>query len=284
MDKLVKEEEFEELTPEDIELLGFHELTSEDRQKRAQKLEEKGFLPENEELDETSSSPQESVENNPRQFIIEECIPACKELWAKNIYTFMVSDHLNEGECWIEIILDSLSEENKEVYANLEGEDVIKFSYHKGAINFGVKAVGKEGQRKLLDLAKQFKMQDVPFRQAYISPKDFLMDYCGCYDEIPNPNYKEMTPPWSVQLPYEELLDYMNKYDEWESSVASKETIRKFNPLKMTKSLDELVKEQGMIIEEDRVYLSPFHYAKHLKYMEKLANIGTDEASSHIKR
>ena len=29
---------------------------------------------------------------------------------------------------------------------NLSEEDVVKFSYHKGTINFGVKLVGKEGQ------------------------------------------------------------------------------------------------------------------------------------------
>ena len=37
---------------------------------------------------EVSHTSMEEVENNPEQFIMTECIPACKELWSKNIYTF----------------------------------------------------------------------------------------------------------------------------------------------------------------------------------------------------
>lgn len=139
------------------------------RQESEKELKAKGFLPKNPELKETPSSPQEIVEANPRQFIIEECIPACQELWSKNIYTFMASDHLNEGQCWIEVVLDSLSDENKEILYQLEGEDVIKYSYHKDCANFGVKHVGLEGQQRLLELAQEFKMQDVPKNQAWLS-------------------------------------------------------------------------------------------------------------------
>ena len=205
------------LSDEELEKLGisFHEPTPEEieekRINRAKELESKGFLPENAELNETMSSPQELVETNPRRFIIEECIPACQELWSKNIYTFMVSDHLNEGQCWIEIIVDGLSDENKEVFMNLSGDDVIKFSYHRGTINFGVKLVGKEGQSRLLELAQQFQMQDVPINQSYISMQDFLLEYCGCYDEIPNPNYIEMKPAWEMELSVEQIADYMQK-------------------------------------------------------------------------
>lgn len=250
------------------------ELTEEEReirkQERAKELESKGFLPENEEFSETMSSPQEEVENNPKRFIIEECIPACQELWKKNIYTFMVSDHLNEGVCWIEVLFDSLSDENKEIFFQLSGEDVIRFTYHKGAINFGVKCVGKEGQIRLLELAKMFKMQDVPENQAYISPQKFLMNYCGCYDEIPNPNYQEMKPVWEMDLPHDGMIEYMKQYDEWKDSQESEEFIYIFNPNKASLPLSELVKEHQMILDDDRIYLSEFHYKKHQNYLEYL--------------
>jgi hypothetical protein len=257
---------FREKTPEEIE---------EEKKKRAQELAEKGFLPENEGYHETMSSPQEYVEANPRQFIIEECIPACEELWKKNIYTFMVSDHLNEGECWIEIVYDSLSDENKKIYDKLSGEDVIKFSYHKGTINIGVNKVGLEGQQRLLELAQQFQMQDVPEYQAYITPQDFLINYCDCYDEIPNPEYVEMTAPWDMNLSLEEIAEYLKEYDEWKDSPQSKETIKVFNPDKQTKPLEELVLEHNMILEGERVYLSQFHYDKHQNYIDSL-NKGKD--------
>ena len=51
-----------------------------------QNWKQEGFLPLNDEYSETMASPMEEVESNPRKFIIEECIPACKELWRKNIY------------------------------------------------------------------------------------------------------------------------------------------------------------------------------------------------------
>ena len=94
-------------TPEEIE---------KEREEYKNKILSKGFLPLNDELNETMNSSMEDVEKSPRTFIIEECVPACKELWKKNIYTFMVSDHINEGVCWIEIIWDNLSDENKEIF------------------------------------------------------------------------------------------------------------------------------------------------------------------------
>ena len=274
---------------EDLEMFELKELTPEEieqnKQKKAKELESKGFLPMNDELHESMTSPQEIVEANPRQFIIEECIPACQELWSKNIYTFMVSDHLNEGECWIELVADSLSDENKEIFMTLSGDDVIKFSYHKGTINFGVKHVGKEGQSRLLELAKQFQMQDVPINQAYISKQDFLLKYCGCYDEIPNPNYKEMQPFWTMELPVEQLAEYMKKYDEWQDSTDSQKTLKKFNPNKFTGSVNEVAAEKGMIVDGDRVYLSDFHYKKHQKFLSSFESESNfDEAIGHSKK
>lgn len=273
MDDYNKEDDFE-ISDDVLKILNEmdREATPEEikrnKEKRAKELESKGFLPENYEFSGTMSSPQEAVEANPRQFIIEECLPACEELWSKNIYTFMVSDHLNEGVCWIEIIADGLSDENKDIFANLSGDDVVKFSYHKGSINFGVNCVGSKGQARLLELAKQFQMQDVPEHQAYISMEKFLMNYCGCYDEIPNPNYSEMQPFWEMNLPQNQLVDYMDKYYEWKDSPDSKETLKQFNPNKLTRPVNEIAAEEGMIIDGDRVYLSEFHYKKHEKYLK----------------
>lgn len=225
------------------------------------------FLPINEEYNEVPSVTQEVVEEEPKRFIIEECLPACFELWRKNIYTFMVSDHLNPGECWIEVIKDALSEENQEVYMTL-GDDVEKFSYHRGSLNFGVNCVGLEAQERLLEIAKKFKMQDVPKDQAYITIEKFLMDYCGCYDQVENPNYRFMEEPWDVVLESDKLIEYMHEYDKWQASDESKKTIRKYNPDKARKPLDVLLKDNNMILDGDRVYISPFHYQKHMNYVE----------------
>lgn len=110
-------------------------------------------------------------------------------------------------------------------------------------------------------------MQDVPKDQAYISLQDFLMRYCNCYEEYPNPNYKSMVPPWETNIALEEIADYMEEYEKWQESDESLPTLRKFDPEKVDKPVVELVNEQGMILEDDRVYLSPFHYNKHMNYV-----------------
>ena len=73
------------------------------------------------------------------------------------------------------IYVDIISQLLPKVKEILDREnDVIKFSYHKGCANFGVKKVGKEGQERLKALAQKFKMQDVPANLAYITPDKFF--------------------------------------------------------------------------------------------------------------
>lgn len=247
-------------TPEEIEQL---------KEETKKEILSKGFLPPNDELNETMNSSMEDVEKNPRTFIIEECIPACKELWKKNIYTFMVSDHLNEGVCWIEVVANNLSDENKEIFTQLEGEDIIKFSYHEGCVNFGVNCVGAQGQARLLELAQQFQMQDVPHGEAYITLPEYLVK-CGCYDEVENPNYVSMTNPLDMVLPVDQIADYFIKYDEWKNSDRSKKTHKVFNQSKVTKPLEEYFVDSDVILDGDRVYLSDYHYKKHLNYVNSL--------------
>ena len=115
--------------------------------------------------------------------------------------------------------------------------------------------------------------------------QDFLIEYCGCYDEIPNLNYIEMKPVWEMELSKEQIVDHMQKYDEWQDSPASKKTFKQFNPNKLTKSANEVAAEKGMIIDGDRVYLSEFHYKKHQKYLKTLANKSNfEERTGHSKK
>lgn len=240
-----------------------------EREKYKREVLEKGFLPVNDGYNETMHTSMEYVEANPREFIIEECVPACCELWNKNIYTFMVSDHLNEGVCWIEVISKNLSDENKEIFNSLEGEDVVKFSYHKGCVNFGINTVGERGQKRLLELAQNFKMQDVPYGEAYITINEFLFN-CGCYKEIKNPDYVEMENPLGLDLPPKEMLKRSREYHDWLSSSRSSETIKVFDQSKVTKPLEEYFEGREEILDGDRVYLSNYHYQKHMNYVNSL--------------
>ena len=228
--------------------------------------EDKDYLPLSASYQETMHSPMEEVEKNPERFIMTECIPACQACWANNVYTFMVSDHLNEG-CWIEVALENLSDENKEILESFSGDDVTKFSYHKGTMAFGVKKVGLEGQRRLLELAEQFKMQDVPHNEAWLTREEFLIQN-GCYKVVDNPEYEEMKPFWQVNdVPYSEMMDYLKRYTAWQNSPRSIKTFKEFDESKMTRQLQEYCAEAGAILDGERVYLSEYHYEKHQNYL-----------------
>lgn len=229
--------------------------------------EDKGYLPLSASYQETMHSPMEEVEKNPERFIMTECIPACQACWANNVYTFMVSDHLNEGTCWIEVALENLSDENKEILESFSGDDVTKFSYHKGTMAFGVKKVGLEGERRLLELAEQFKMQDVPHKEAWLTKEEFLIQ-SGCYKDVDNPEYVEMKPFWQVNnVPHEEMMDYLKRYTAWQNSPRSIKTFKEFDESKMTRPLQEYCAEAGAILDGEGIYLSEYHYEKHQRYL-----------------
>lgn len=144
-----------------------------------------GILPVTDKYKPVCRADQEYVEMEPERFIVPECIPACKELWAKNIYTFMVSDDSNMqfGETWIEIADQVLSAQNLEILRSLEGDEKVEiFHYHKGCTNFAVRCVGLEAQQKLLEIAKRFKMQDVP--GDHVAYFDYTEGYQPEGDEV----------------------------------------------------------------------------------------------------
>ena len=58
--------------------------------------------------------------------------------------------------------------------------------------------------------------------------------------------------------------------DEWKDSDKSKKTHKVFNQAKMTKPLEEYFDGTGVVYDGDRVYLSDYHYKKHMNYVNSL--------------
>lgn len=199
---------------------------------------------------------QDVVELDPERYIIKECIPACKILWDKNIYTFMCSDYENES-AWIEIDLDNLSEDNLSILEDIK-EKHDTFSYHSGCINLAANGFGKKAMEELVTIANKFVMQDVPKKSATISLEKLLFD-CGCYKRYKNPNY----------VPFEEQIMNSESYD-W-SKPFEEEFICEFDPSQITKPIDEYVADYGAVYGEDGlIYRNEFHYNKHLNYLRYL--------------
>ncbi len=208
------EEEFgdnEELKRQYRILLGFETISEEEIQaKREAENKERialGILPVPDEYQSDLPTGMEYVEAHSEQYIVPECIPACKELWRKNVYTFMVcdTDDLKEGRAWICIQDIYLSDRNKEILESLKQIPNVTVNtwdtYYDHTAYITVPFVGQTAQDMLLDIARRFEMQDVPEGYAY----------------------------------------------------------RMYNP-------GDPVHE-GEILEDGRIYLSDYHYKKHLNFL-----------------
>lgn len=179
---------------------------------------------------------QETVEKDPKAFIAEEEIPACEELWNKNIYTRMSGLPYEDGNSWIEIYLAQLSDENKKIARRI-GD--IK-SRGKDRCIIRTEHVGKNGQLKLLELAKKFEMQDVP---------------CSYSFEIDQTNKTLVCTGGYVTA--EQFLELV-------SNNSSRSIV--------LEDIGQIAKEYGAIYDEEtkRIYCSQFHYDKHQNYEEYL--------------
>lgn len=189
---------------------------------------------------------QEIVEGNPKGFVAEEEIPASKILWEKNIYTRMSGLPYEDGYSWIEIYFQQLSSENKEIAQRIGDNQ----SRGRDRCLIQTEHVGSNGQRELLNLAKEFKMQDVP---------------CSCESSIDILQKTLVCNGAYVTL--ERFLELVNNH--------SKRAI-------VAEDIAQIAKEYGAIYEEEtkRIYCSQFDYDKHQKYMEylKSTKANTDEA------
>ncbi len=200
---------------------------------------------------------QEMVEENPRRWIIEECVPACEILWDKNIYTFMCSDDLDR-DAWIELEIECLSPENKGILEQIKREYVC-YQYHEGCINISVPGKGRKAQEELIKIADRFVMQDVPVDYATFS-MDAIHMICGCSKEVENPKY----------VPLEEQLANMT-FENWGFNI-EEPTIWVLDPSKIVKSDEEYINDVGAIKDSESgvIYRNQFHYNKHLKYKKSL--------------
>lgn len=198
---------------------------------------------------------QQMVEEEPRRWIIEECVPACQILWDENIYTFMCSDGV-DFDAWIELELECLSPENRAILEEIRQEYVC-YQYHEGCLNISVSGKGKKAQEELIKIANRFKMQDVPSKYATFSMERVYM-INGCSKEIDNPNY----------VPLHEQLANMT-FENWGFDI-QEPTILVLDPTKIVKSDEEYISDIGAILDGDTIYVDEFHYNKHLKYVESL--------------
>ena len=195
------------------------------------------------------------VIQNPEEYIIPECLPACKALWEKNIPTFMVSNHEDTGVIYV--LIDYLSEENMRIFSShTTGPKVIEgakedpnFFYSFYRRKYGIRVLNPSENpnavQELTSLVDELEMQDV-------SPSMYMTE--------------------------EQLLDsYKREGGDYE--LHDDGTLeRKINPERANATLEEAIEalKKGEILDEDyfhdkaekRIYLSRTYYEWHKRYLE----------------
>ena len=112
------------------------------------------------------------VLENPEEFIIPECLDACKLLWRKNIETFMCSNYDDDN---LYILVMNLSDKNLETIKRLS-EDSENYFYSHSRKCYGIKVEGRSREQveKLNFLTEVFTMQDT---KRFVSGEEFLSEY-----------------------------------------------------------------------------------------------------------
>lgn len=98
--------------------------------------------------------PAGKVMQNPEEYIIPECLEACKILWGKGITTFMCSNYENVI-LYVSLEEDLLSEENRQIIYSSKEKEV----FGRDIIN-GAPCIKASTSEELCKLANIFKMQD----------------------------------------------------------------------------------------------------------------------------
>ncbi len=259
-------------TQNDAELLKALEITDEDLKDLSERIHQQEQNLTGREKADTKYNHSNvyiiDVINNIDEYIIPELQEACKLLWGKNIFTFMCSNREDGGSAYI--ILGSLSDENTEIFKQLMKKypenftiDELRHNYFRLQIPDVTKMSEKEISSAFVRLASNLVLQDIQ-KVYYINSEDYLIK-CGCYDEVPNPDYVEVTEPMPTTASLEVL-------DEWFAKINCPKTIKVFDKNKMTKSFREYVSENGdenrTDFELKRVYEHPYFLKKHLEYVK----------------
>ena len=179
----------------------------------------------------------EQVIANPEEYIIPQCLPACKALWDKNIETFMVSNNDDDD---LYVLLTHVSDENMAIFNQMKQQDPrFVFDGYRNTIGIAVKGNNDSSMHELQGLTEVFKVQDT---LRFQTAEEFLESY---------------------------------KHTDGEMTIADDGTIhRNINSALANITLQEALEKSGKsglyVAEEGRVYESPMYLNWHRRYEQSL--------------
>lgn len=164
------------------------------------------------------------VKENPDEYIIPDCIVACKILWDKGINTAQCSNLEDKNYRWIEIDTLGLSDENKKIIYDLinDRED----GYGIGGMTHNprlfVYCEGVEASKKLCQLASVFVLQDT---MDYSTVEEYLDDYKRKDGEYINLNTGAVIRDYNPKLVSATLSDALTFNNDWNLYVEEEQRI-----------------------------------------------------------
>ncbi len=189
----------------------------------------------------------EEIMKNPEEYIIPECLEACKALWSKNIETLMCANYNGNSNLFITLPgIDSLSDENQTIFKDNAGEGFTLGEEHDNP-EIEVAGQTQESAVALLELVDKLKIQDVR-RCRYQSAEEFLEEYK--YGDMP--------------------AEYTN--DEYGNAIVS----RQYDPRRINATLQDALEQTGKaslyVPSEGRIYESQMFLDWHNRYLESRDN------------
>ena len=126
----------------------------------------------------------DQIVGNPEEYIVPECLEACKKFWNLNIFTVSCSNRREtidrDGNIKKYIMISHLSDENAEIFSNLAKSNSANYKILKilGTTYYAIFILSKDNiqdrdkeSQELLDLVSPFKMQDC--LEGFISIRDY---------------------------------------------------------------------------------------------------------------
>ena len=186
----------------------------------------------------------EDVIRNAEEYIIPECLEACRILWSKNIETVMCSNYNDNTDLYIDLLDgDGLSDENRSIFVDNEGHGFTLGEEHDYP-RISVPDQTPESALKLQELADKLKIQDVRSCR-YKSSAEFLEEY----------KYGNMPTEY----------DGVDKY----GNVLVR---RQYDPERVNATIQDALKQTGKsslyVPSEDRVYESQMFLDWHNRYLK----------------
>ena len=183
--------------------------------------------------------PLEYVIENPHEYIIPECMPACNHLWDKNIETYMVSNYEDD---FLYVLLGDLSDANIAIIEDLSKVDT-RYFWDEFRHYWGIRVngVSKESSEELAKLTNVFVLQDT---KRYQTAEDFL-------DSYKRTNGKT----------------YIDEYGH---------IVHDYNPELVNATLEEALKNRNCenlyVPEEGRIYDNQIYLEWHNRYKKSLSD------------